>query len=598
MNLCRCEKGHFYDKEKYSKCPHCNGTALLLEEALSPPDIKSIAPPTPVLPAPPVRPENNWDSKTTVYPFLDFSGSRQVEDIEKRKEGAIELSTRVCEVELFRSMGQIRRKGTFRPTETCSRVFILELPGALREDSIHFMAEQGLVVRKMGVIRYQSTYNKEIGKITKEIEELMENLRPLADKLQICELKLKSIRRYIKAQSRKAADHPDFWQNISSAEKEWDALTTERNEYQRRIKEILDRNFELEKERTKWECRKREVHGLELELEAEPDREYHFSLDYIVDHVGWTPRYDIRTYMTGTEMQLILHADISQDSGEDWDQVQMKLSTEQDLPAADAAIISPQKISLVEGLTESDIIPSASTGMLTSDDDFTVSMAPAFTEEITPTKMTLAEEAVASEKSNPIQRQYAIEDAVSMKNNSSCTLVLTSKTLQVKKRFFSIPKKECSQYMGVFADEFKNEKLLDCSVRVYVDDVYSTMLRTDHLTESGIIVLGRAHGVSLQRRVCRDEESNKRLSGQKEICRSYEIEIENEMDGNASLLVIDQIPVSHHAAITVSNVKIGDGVMDEAGICQWDVTLQPHEKVVLPVEYVVTYPQKEKLKWE
>ena len=25
MNLCRCERGHFYDKEKYSSCPHCAG---------------------------------------------------------------------------------------------------------------------------------------------------------------------------------------------------------------------------------------------------------------------------------------------------------------------------------------------------------------------------------------------------------------------------------------------------------------------------------------------------------------------------------------------------------------------------------------------
>ena len=25
MNLCRCDQGHFYDKEKYSSCPHCAG---------------------------------------------------------------------------------------------------------------------------------------------------------------------------------------------------------------------------------------------------------------------------------------------------------------------------------------------------------------------------------------------------------------------------------------------------------------------------------------------------------------------------------------------------------------------------------------------
>ncbi len=25
MNLCRCERGHFYDKEKFATCPHCAG---------------------------------------------------------------------------------------------------------------------------------------------------------------------------------------------------------------------------------------------------------------------------------------------------------------------------------------------------------------------------------------------------------------------------------------------------------------------------------------------------------------------------------------------------------------------------------------------
>lgn len=44
MNLCRCEKGHFYDKEKYATCPHCAGgsaadnslTAAFTEEMIEP----------------------------------------------------------------------------------------------------------------------------------------------------------------------------------------------------------------------------------------------------------------------------------------------------------------------------------------------------------------------------------------------------------------------------------------------------------------------------------------------------------------------------------------------------------------------------------
>lgn len=29
MNLCRCENGHFYDKEKYPTCPHCSGGSAI-----------------------------------------------------------------------------------------------------------------------------------------------------------------------------------------------------------------------------------------------------------------------------------------------------------------------------------------------------------------------------------------------------------------------------------------------------------------------------------------------------------------------------------------------------------------------------------------
>ena len=44
MNLCRCEKGHFYDKEKYDTCPHCAGgsasdetlTTVFTEDATAP----------------------------------------------------------------------------------------------------------------------------------------------------------------------------------------------------------------------------------------------------------------------------------------------------------------------------------------------------------------------------------------------------------------------------------------------------------------------------------------------------------------------------------------------------------------------------------
>lgn len=80
MNLCRCERGHFYDKEKYASCPHCAGgsaaddklTEAFTQEVTVPVGgVSSIPPETaggnyvlppvdqvPVQPVPPVVPQS------------------------------------------------------------------------------------------------------------------------------------------------------------------------------------------------------------------------------------------------------------------------------------------------------------------------------------------------------------------------------------------------------------------------------------------------------------------------------------------------------------------------------------------------------------
>jgi hypothetical protein len=64
MNLSRCDKGHFYDKEKYATCPHCAGggasdeslTSVFTEDAGMAPQPQAVAP-APVPMAPPIAPE-------------------------------------------------------------------------------------------------------------------------------------------------------------------------------------------------------------------------------------------------------------------------------------------------------------------------------------------------------------------------------------------------------------------------------------------------------------------------------------------------------------------------------------------------------------
>lgn len=574
MNLCRCKEGHFYDKEKHADCPHCNPDGLTLDTDAATTSIQD------ALSTKPVKP-----------PSREHIRARHVEDVERFQRDAVELPTDVYAVELFRSFGQIRRKGVFEPVERCTQVVLLGLPVSVREDSIHLLAEKGLVSRRISIFRYQSKNEEEKKRLTEKSAKLLEEAEPLFNQLQLCELKIKSLRRFIKLQSKKASNHRDYEENIRSAETEWNSLTEQHRELKRQAKEVIDQDIKLKNKIAELDSKKAGLCGLKLEFVAEPGRKYRFHLDYMVDNVGWSPRYDLLTYTKEAEAQLVLQADIYQDSGEDWSDVRLKLTTENDLPASDAATLAPQNLSLkMHQPGESDAELTCPV-ILPELDDGATTIIPDFKE------MEPAEEVAAHEENSLVQRRYTIEDTVSMKSNMTCTFVLTRKSLSIRRLFFSIPKKECSEYMGVYAEELKDEKWIGCSMRIYVDDTFSTMLQTEVLHENGIVVLGRSHGVSLQRRVQVNEESSKLLSGQKKISRAYEIVVENQMNELAQILVMDQIPVSRHSAVTVSNVNVGKAEIDEAGICRWDIMLEPHEEVILPVEYVITYPQKEELVW-
>lgn len=79
MNLCRCEKGHFYDKEKYATCPHCSGGSASddrLTEAFTEDFTVPAGQPAPVTPPPaaPMRQEPMPMTPPPVVPDLPMSG--------------------------------------------------------------------------------------------------------------------------------------------------------------------------------------------------------------------------------------------------------------------------------------------------------------------------------------------------------------------------------------------------------------------------------------------------------------------------------------------------------------------------------------------
>lgn len=69
------------------------------------------------------------------------------------------------------------------------------------------------------------------------------------------------------------------------------------------------------------------IHYIEVTIQSTNDTKGKLDVSYYVQQAGWSPLYDIRVKNTSSPVELIMKANIYQNSGEDWNEVPLTLST-------------------------------------------------------------------------------------------------------------------------------------------------------------------------------------------------------------------------------------------------------------------------------
>ncbi len=69
-----------------------------------------------------------------------------------------------------------------------------------------------------------------------------------------------------------------------------------------------------------------------------------FSLSYLVSNAGWDPSYDLRVDDIKNPLQLVYKASVYQSTGEDWDKIQLNISTGNPRESSQAPILEPIRL--------------------------------------------------------------------------------------------------------------------------------------------------------------------------------------------------------------------------------------------------------------
>lgn len=321
------------------------------------------------------------------------------------------------------------------------------------------------------------------------------------------------------------------------------------------------------------------------------------ELTYLVGNVSWSPYYDIRVKDNKSDVQFFLKANIYQSTGEDWNNVKLKLTTAN--PAEGGVKpelqtnwlgfqqIFPKKLQRLGGVVITGGTP-ASYGdkeVLIDADDPTQGYM----------KAKFAQPKVSQ---NMFNTEFETSIAYSIpSDNQNHQVDLTSFAQSAIYGYSVVPKlnKEVFVTAQVLANDLINQ--ISGEANVYYDGTFTgKTFISPTANDTLLLTLGKDKRIQVERKKLKEFCSNSFFGGTKTESVTWEITIKNTRKEAVTLTIEDQIPVSTDKEIEVKLTDKGNANLDEAtGKLTWKLDLAPEKSQTIKFSFEVKHPKDKQL---
>jgi len=321
------------------------------------------------------------------------------------------------------------------------------------------------------------------------------------------------------------------------------------------------------------------------------------TLSYTVPGASWAPNYDARITSGERTVELGYFGLVRQNTGEDWKDVALTLSTTR--PALGGA--APKL-----GVWELNVYDETFARM--------EAMAVRDREMSQRSKMTMAapramalgsgmaapeldaEMASATVEAGATSATFRIATPSSIpSDNSPQKVPVTSAKLKAEPAYHTTPKQVTTAYLTSKVSNDTEFPLLTGPMNVFLDNTFvaTSRLETVMPGEKFDLALGADEGISVQhKRVQKFIEQTGLITKSTRITYEYLITIQNNKRTAERIIVSDQVPLSRNEKIVVRVQAPPEREVkpDNEGLLKWTLDLKPGEKRELTVRFTVEHP--------
>jgi uncharacterized protein (TIGR02231 family) len=340
-----------------------------------------------------------------------------------------------------------------------------------------------------------------------------------------------------------------------------------------------------------------------VRLDASTAGALDLTISYAVPGASWSPSYDARVNSNEKSIALTYSGMVRQNTGEDWKDVALTLSTarpslggaapEQRPWALDVFLPRPMPVAMVSGRVAAPVFAASSLSLSAARDQKVAENLDGGLVQLERFEVAKAQaslEAAATSASFKISMPASVPS-----DNSPQKIPITTAALAANPEYITTPKLQPAAFLTAKVVNSSEFPLLAGAMNVFLDGTFvaTSNLRTVMAGEKFDLALGADEGISVKhQRVQRFTEDTGLTNSGKRITFEYLLTIQNNKKTAAHVIVADQIPVSRHEKIVVKQLSpdAKEVKPTNEGALKWTLELKPAEKREITLKFSIDYP--------
>jgi uncharacterized protein (TIGR02231 family) len=322
------------------------------------------------------------------------------------------------------------------------------------------------------------------------------------------------------------------------------------------------------------------------------------SLNYYITNAGWTPSYDLRAMSNEQNVKLTYKAQIHQESGIDWGNVKLVLSTANPNRSYNIPSLSPWYLGYnpykQNNNKEGKVLSAPAAGAGYSDKAKKVDDFSDLEQE---QKEIAAQNAYdyTSVSENVIETEYEIKLNYNIPSDGKEHFAaIMVKDLKTNYRYKAIPKLNNNVYLTAVLSDWEDAITMGGEASIYYDGSYvgNTSLLPGGTEDTIQLSLGIDKNIAIKRQKIKEKCSQKVLDNDILHQYTYEITMKNSRATKIEIEVEDQLPLAQDKSVVVDRKELSGAKYDEVtGILKWRSTIQAKDSKKLTLMYQVKAPK-------